>query len=47
MSLGEAVRSRLQQFSATNKFKKKAPGVVARNLPVEELDKYVQMFHTS
>lgn len=45
MSLGEAVRSRLQQFSAMNKFKKKALGVVARNLPVEELDKYVQMFH--
>ncbi|KAF7095550.1 hypothetical protein CFC21_097693 [Triticum aestivum] len=45
VSLGEAVRSRLQQFSAMNKFKKKALGVVARNMPVEELDKYVQMFH--
>jgi calcium-dependent protein kinase len=45
VSLGEAVRARLQQFSAMNKFKKKALGVVARNLPVEELDKYVQMFH--
>jgi calcium-dependent protein kinase len=44
-SLGEAVRARLQQFSAMNKFKKKALGVVARNMPVEELDKYVQMFH--
>jgi calcium-dependent protein kinase len=45
VSLGEAVRSRLQQFSVMNKFKKKALGVVARNMPVEELDKYVQMFH--
>ncbi|KAI4974679.1 hypothetical protein ZWY2020_048286 [Hordeum vulgare] len=45
VSLGEAVRSRLQQFSAMNKLKKKALGVVARNMPVEELDKYVQMFH--
>ncbi|WVZ91868.1 hypothetical protein U9M48_037983 [Paspalum notatum var. saurae] len=44
VSLGDAVRSRLQQFSAMNRFKKKALGVVARNLPVEELDKYVQMF---
>ncbi|KAM0840838.1 hypothetical protein ACQ4PT_059391 [Festuca glaucescens] len=45
VSLGEAVRARLQQFSAMSKFKKKALGVVARNMPVEELDKYVQMFH--
>ncbi|KAL6900689.1 hypothetical protein ACP4OV_005365 [Aristida adscensionis] len=45
VSLGDAVRARLQQFSAMNKFKKKALGVVARNLPVEELNKYVQMFH--
>ena len=45
VSLGEAVRARLQQFSAMNKLKKKALGVVARNMPVEELDKYVQMFH--
>ncbi|KAJ1269423.1 hypothetical protein BS78_07G210600 [Paspalum vaginatum] len=45
VSLGDAVRARLQQFSAMNRFKKKALGVVARNLPVEELDKYVQMFH--
>ena len=41
VSLGDAVRARLQQFSAMNKFKKKALGVVARSLPVEELDKYV------
>ncbi|CAM0911787.1 unnamed protein product [Alopecurus aequalis] len=45
VSLGEAVRARLHQFSAMNKLKKKALGVVARNMPVEELDKYVQMFH--
>ncbi|XP_006660341.2 calcium-dependent protein kinase 21-like [Oryza brachyantha] len=45
VSLGDAVRARLQQFSAMNKFKKKALGVVARKMPVEELDKYVQMFH--
>ncbi|KAL6846779.1 hypothetical protein ACP4OV_024227 [Aristida adscensionis] len=46
VSLGEVVRSRLKQFSAMNKFKKKALGVVAMNLPVEEVDKYNQMFHT-
>ncbi|KAF0914086.1 hypothetical protein E2562_026496 [Oryza meyeriana var. granulata] len=45
VSLGEVVRSRLKQFSAMNKFKKKALGVVAKNLPVEEIDKYTQMFH--
>uniref|UniRef100_A0A0E0M3C2 Calcium-dependent protein kinase n=1 Tax=Oryza punctata TaxID=4537 RepID=A0A0E0M3C2_ORYPU len=50
VSLGEIVRSRLMQFSAMNKFKKKALGhlpmkVVAKNLPVEEMDKYTQMFH--
>ncbi|CAO2162552.1 unnamed protein product [Urochloa humidicola] len=44
VSLGEAVRARLQQFSAMNKFKKKALGVVARSLPVEELENYVRMF---
>ncbi|XP_062193711.1 calcium-dependent protein kinase 22-like [Phragmites australis] len=46
VSLGEVVRSRLKQFSAMNKFKKKALGVVAMNLPVEEIEKYTQMFHT-
>ncbi|XP_015696753.2 calcium-dependent protein kinase 22 isoform X2 [Oryza brachyantha] len=45
VSLGEVVRSRLKQFSAMSKFKKKALGVVAMNLPVEEMDKYTQMFH--
>ncbi|CAO2038628.1 unnamed protein product [Urochloa humidicola] len=44
VSLGDAVRARLQQFSAMNKFKKKALGVVARSLPVEELENYVRMF---
>ncbi|TVU08953.1 hypothetical protein EJB05_42381, partial [Eragrostis curvula] len=44
VSLGEVVRSRLKQFSAMNKFKKKALGVVAMNLPTEEIDKYTQMF---
>ncbi|KAG2644550.1 calcium-dependent protein kinase 22-like [Panicum virgatum] len=46
VSLGEVVRSRLKQFSSMNKFKKKALGVVAMNLPVEEIDKYTQMFNT-
>ncbi|KAJ1290394.1 hypothetical protein BS78_02G240000 [Paspalum vaginatum] len=46
VSLGEVVRSRLKQFSSMNKFKKKALGVVAMNLPIEEIDKYTQMFHT-
>ncbi|XP_066390552.1 calcium-dependent protein kinase 22-like [Miscanthus floridulus] len=46
VSLGEVVRSRLKQFSSMNKFKKKALGVVAMNLPREEIDKYNQMFHT-
>ncbi|KAG8057386.1 hypothetical protein GUJ93_ZPchr0002g25790 [Zizania palustris] len=45
VSLGDVVRSRLKQFSAMNKFKKKALGVVAKNLPMEEIDKYTQMFH--
>ncbi|CAL5000817.1 unnamed protein product [Urochloa decumbens] len=44
VSLGDAVRARLQQFSAMNKFKKKALGVVARSLPVEELESYMKMF---
>ncbi|KAL6601769.1 hypothetical protein ACP70R_044989 [Stipagrostis hirtigluma subsp. patula] len=46
VSLGEVVRSRLKQFSAMNKFKKKALGVVTMYLPVGEIDKYTQMFHT-
>ncbi|PNT64929.1 hypothetical protein BRADI_4g35100v3 [Brachypodium distachyon] len=46
VSLGELVRSRLKQFSSMNKFKKKALGIVAKNLPVEEINNYTQMFHT-
>uniref|UniRef100_A0ACD5Y394 Uncharacterized protein n=1 Tax=Avena sativa TaxID=4498 RepID=A0ACD5Y394_AVESA len=46
VSLGALVRSRLKQFSSMNKFKKKALGIVAKNLPVEEIDNYTQMFHT-
>ncbi|ONM22840.1 calcium-dependent protein kinase 22 [Zea mays] len=45
-SLGEVVRSRLKQLSSMNKFKKKALGVVAMNLPTEEVDQYNQMFRT-
>ncbi|XP_020093681.1 calcium-dependent protein kinase 29-like [Ananas comosus] len=45
ISLGEAVRDRLKQFSAMNKFKKKVLRVVAKNLPVEEVANIKQMFH--
>ncbi|KAG1327599.1 calcium-dependent protein kinase 8 [Cocos nucifera] len=45
ISLGEIVRSRLKQFSAMNKFKKKALRVVAEQLPVEEVISLKQMFH--
>lgn len=45
ISLGEIVRSRLKQFSAMNKFKKKALRVVAEQLPVEEVTSLKQMFH--
>ncbi|XP_037442637.1 calcium-dependent protein kinase 22-like [Triticum dicoccoides] len=44
VSLGELVRSRLKQFSSMNKFKKKALGVVAKNLPAEDIENYTQMF---
>lgn len=43
--LGETVRARLKQFSAMNKFKKKALRVVAEQLPVEEVAGIKQMFH--
>ncbi|OAY71788.1 Calcium-dependent protein kinase 7 [Ananas comosus] len=43
--LGEAVRTRLQQFSVMNKFKKKALIVVAEHLPVEEVDAIKELFH--
>ncbi|WOL00401.1 calcium-dependent protein kinase 29-like [Canna indica] len=42
--LGDAVRSRLKQFSVMNKFKKKALLVVTEHLPVEEVDSLRQMF---
>ncbi|KAH0461610.1 hypothetical protein IEQ34_009185 [Dendrobium chrysotoxum] len=43
--LGEAVRSRLKQFLVMNKFKKKALRVVADQLPSEEINGIMQMFH--
>ncbi|KAI3823130.1 hypothetical protein L1987_04560 [Smallanthus sonchifolius] len=42
--LGENVRSRIQQFSLMNKFKKKVIRVVAENLPDEQVDGLKQMF---
>uniref|UniRef100_A0ACD5Y508 Uncharacterized protein n=1 Tax=Avena sativa TaxID=4498 RepID=A0ACD5Y508_AVESA len=43
--LGEAVRSRLKQFTVMNKFKKKALLVVADYLPAEELEAITELFH--
>ncbi|TKW25096.1 hypothetical protein SEVIR_3G094400v4 [Setaria viridis] len=43
--LGEAVRSRLKQFTVMNKFKKKALLVVAEYLPAEELEAIKELFH--
>jgi len=43
--LGEAVRSRLKQFTVMNKFKKKALLVVAEYLPAEELEAITELFH--
>ncbi|XP_066355766.1 calcium-dependent protein kinase 29-like [Miscanthus floridulus] len=43
--LGEAVRSRLKQFTVMNKFKKKALLVVAEYLPAEELEAIRDLFH--
>uniref|UniRef100_A0A804N481 Calcium-dependent protein kinase 24 n=1 Tax=Zea mays TaxID=4577 RepID=A0A804N481_MAIZE len=43
--LGEAVRSRLKQFTVMNKFKKKALLVVAEYLPAEELEAIRELFH--
>ncbi|KAJ9555419.1 hypothetical protein OSB04_010033 [Centaurea solstitialis] len=42
--LGEHVRSRIQQFSLMNKFKKKVISVVAENLPDEQVTGLKQMF---
>ncbi|KAJ8642619.1 hypothetical protein MRB53_004367 [Persea americana] len=43
--LGDTVRTRLKQFSAMNKLKKRALRVVAEHLPVEELAGFKEMFH--
>lgn len=43
--LGEHVRTRIQQFSLMNKFKKKVIRVVAENLPDEQVTGLKQMFH--
>ncbi|CAN6448716.1 unnamed protein product [Victoria cruziana] len=43
--LGETVTARLKQFSAMNKFKKRALRVVAQQLSVEEMAGIKQMFH--
>ncbi|XP_076948172.1 calcium-dependent protein kinase 24-like [Bidens hawaiensis] len=45
ISLGENVRSRIQQFSLMNKFKKKVIRVVAENLSHEQVDGLKQMFN--
>ncbi|KAG2623556.1 calcium-dependent protein kinase 29-like [Panicum virgatum] len=42
--LGEAVRSRLKQFTVMNKFKKKALLVVAECIPTEELEAIKELF---
>ena len=42
--LGDVVRSRLQQFSAMNKLKKKAMRVIAEHLSVEEVEVIRDMF---
>lgn len=44
VSLGETVRSRLKQFSAMNKLKKKALRVIAELLSGEEVDKIKTIF---
>ncbi|PAN16457.1 hypothetical protein PAHAL_3G062200 [Panicum hallii] len=43
--LGEAVRSRLKQFTVMNKFKKAALLVVAECIPTEELEAIKELFH--
>ncbi|GLT90587.1 hypothetical protein SLE2022_085120 [Rubroshorea leprosula] len=45
VSLGENVRTRIKQFSLMNKFKKKVLRVVADNLPHEQINSIIQMFH--
>ena len=43
--LGDNVRTRIQQFSLMNKFKRKVLGVVAASLPDEELHRIKEMFN--
>ncbi|KAI3459755.1 hypothetical protein Pfo_016418 [Paulownia fortunei] len=43
--LGERVRTRIKQFSLMNKFKKRVLGVVADNLPDDQVHGIKQMFH--
>ncbi|XP_022722444.1 calcium-dependent protein kinase 24-like [Durio zibethinus] len=45
VNLGENVRTRIKQFSLMSKFKKKVLRVVADNLPNEEVDSIIEMFH--
>ncbi|XWS13268.1 hypothetical protein CRYUN_Cryun36dG0023100 [Craigia yunnanensis] len=45
VNLGENVRTRIKQFSVMSKFKKKVLRVVADNLPNEEIDSIIEMFH--
>ncbi|XP_072986283.1 calcium-dependent protein kinase 10-like [Typha latifolia] len=44
VSLGNIVRTRLKQFSVMNRFKKKAMGVIARHLSVEQVEIIKDMF---
>ncbi|XP_051118367.1 calcium-dependent protein kinase 24-like [Andrographis paniculata] len=44
ISLGEGVQARIKQFSLMNKFKKKVLGIVAGNLPDEQVKGIKQMF---
>ncbi|KAK6930590.1 EF-hand domain [Dillenia turbinata] len=44
--LGENVRTRINQFSLMNKFKKKVLRVVADNLPNEQIAGIIELFHT-
>lgn len=46
VSLGEHVRTRIQQFFLMNKFKKRVLRVVADNLPDELIERIKQAFHT-
>ncbi|XP_022734013.1 calcium-dependent protein kinase 24-like [Durio zibethinus] len=45
VNLGENVRTRIKQFSLMSKFKKEVLRVVADNLPNEQIDSIMEMFH--